>query len=174
MAELLRRADKKETKMIKLMGQVDEATRHLTDLVAAAAAAAAAAKEMKEAGWTGHANIDEAAQQIQQAQTHKLDADAADTPTTALSDQGTGSGSGSGSSTASFASNISDRVQAYITNQLDQLREEIRARGYTTTDDVEELLDGRFVQEDTMYEAIREAVDESMDQVRDRVLDAWL
>lgn len=61
-------------------------------------------------------------------------------------------------STASVSSNISDRVQTYVTAQINQLREEI-TREYATNDGVDLLL-SRYVDDDQMFAAIREAIDD--------------
>ncbi|KAI3390503.1 hypothetical protein diail_9493 [Diaporthe ilicicola] len=155
MAELLRRADKKEVAMNKLLAQVGDEARYLTELVAAAKERELA---LQNRGVIAAAAADNGSQRPPETQTHA-------SPPSALSDA---------VSTASIASDVSDRVQAYIATQLDQLRDELRGRGYMTADDVEDLFSGRYVEEEAMLDAIREVVDEHMSQVRERVLDAWL
>lgn len=74
-------------------------------------------------------------------------------------------------STASVSSNISDRVQTYVTAQIDRLREEI-AREYATSDEVDRLLGG-YEDGDFMFEAICQAVDDAMVGVKARIMEVW-
>ncbi|KAG8168784.1 hypothetical protein KVR01_001533 [Diaporthe batatas] len=78
------------------------------------------------------------------------------------------------SSTASVASNISDRVQTYVSARLRQLRRQVLDQGYVTADQVDDILDeGAYVREEAMMEAIEEAVDRTVDEFRDRILGAF-
>ncbi|POS69197.1 hypothetical protein DHEL01_v212409 [Diaporthe helianthi] len=154
MAELLRRLEKKETALNQLMVQVDESTCRLRELIAVANESEAALGNRVPRAGRGNGGV--ASQQ------------AAETPR-ATSPQH------SPASTVSVASNISDRVQAYVSGRLQELSAEIRDRGYVTSDDVDTVLyEGGYINEDTMAEAIEEAVDGAMDKVRDRILDAFL
>lgn len=160
MAELLRRADEKETALNGLMTDVNEAACHLRALVAVAKESETALEAHVPAADKGRAGPHQLA---------GLQAQVAAATPRAPSTQG------SSSSTASIASNISDRVQAYVNTRLEQLSEEIRDKGYATANDVDDIVyDGGYVKEDAMVEAIEDAVDRAMDQVRDRILDAFL
>ncbi|KAG6358602.1 hypothetical protein INS49_012120 [Diaporthe citri] len=161
MAELLRRADKKENALNQLLTEVAESARHLRELVAVAKESEAALGDrVPEAERQKGGTVSHQAAGLQSLVN-------AATPTAPSPQR-------SPSSTVSVASNISDRVQAYVNARLEELGEEIRNRGYVTADDVDSVLyEGGYVNEDAMAEAIEEAVDSAMDKVRDRILDAF-
>ncbi|CAN8097935.1 unnamed protein product [Discula destructiva] len=91
-------------------------------------------------------------------------------------------GEGASPAESATSSTISLRVQAYLADQLDHLRNEI-ADNYASNDALEEALEqrvadevdgtmSRFVEEYEMFEAIREAIDEAMAGFRDNLIAA--
>lgn len=165
MAELLRRADKKEAALNKLMAETDAATRHLAAMITAAKEREAALDERGDVPHTfGNVHA--------QAPADTLPVE--EWPSEEIKSVGSVSDQGSSSSTISIASNVSERIQAYITTRLNQFNETIQERGYVTADDVTDILhDDRYIQEDAMVEAIEYAVDGVLDRVRDRIFDAF-
>lgn len=165
MAELLRRADKKEAALNKLMAETDAATRHLAAMIAAA-------KE-REAALDERGNVPHTVGNVH-AQVPADNLPAEEWPSEEIQSVGWVSDQGSSSSTISIASNVSERIQAYITTRLNQFNETIQERGYVTADDVTNILhDDGYIQEDAMVEAIEYAVDGVLDRVRDRIFDAF-
>lgn len=131
----------------------------------------AAAAEERETALLGHCAADAGVPSSNlsaEAAPAEAQAHAAASP-----DAATNEGSSPTESTASLASNISDRVQAYVTARIDGLRDEIEARGYITALDAEEQFDLRYVDEETMMEEIGRAIDEHMGRIRDKLFDAW-
>lgn len=168
MAELLRRAGKKEQTFKKAMDDLDTKCARAEEVVARLTALTLDAEEretvLREAG--GSPSVQE--EQVQAAE-----------PRASQISTASASASASPASTTSISSNISDRIQAYLTVQFDQLRHEL-VSDYATnesveqrvSDEVDRVLD-RYVEEHQMFDAIREAIDEAMGELRTRVLQAW-
>lgn len=153
MAELLRRADKREHALQKVMNNLDmkcaraeEVTARLTALIPWV--------EEREAVLRGEGGGLQSAQEPEE------------TPASQIS-TASASPSASPQSVASISSNISDRVQAYITQQFDNLRDEF-ASNYVTHEVMEEFM-SEHVAEYEMLEVIREAIDEAMGDLRERM-----
>lgn len=90
---------------------------------------------------------------------------------------------GSTTSTTSITSAVPDNIQAYISEQMEQLREDIRRR-YVTQEDMEnsmyQAVENQvertlcfYVEECEMQEAIKDAIDTAMAEVREKVLKVW-
>lgn len=173
-AELLRRVKKKENTLRELLGEIDakgarvaEDCGRLTALIA---------KAEKEATlWEAGARKAQLTDVDQEDQLRAKEPSASHVSTASAS-----ASAGPTASVASQGSDVSDRIQAYITTQFGRLRDEI-ASDYDANRSTERLANdechkvlGGFMREDAIFEAIQEPVDEAVEGVRDRMLSAWL
>lgn len=86
-------------------------------------------------------------------------------------------------STTSITSAVPDTIQTYISEQMEQLREDMR-RQYVTQEDMEnsmyQAVENQvertlcfYVEECEMQEAIKDAIDIAMAEIREKVLKVW-
>lgn len=164
MCELLRRVAKKEKSLTDLIDKMDakEAVvdKKITSLTSLLAEVREKEAALREAG--GLQSVEQGRERGPSVQGPGASEEAS---------TASPAPSGGLASTASVSSNISDRVQTYVTAQIDRLREDI-AREYATNDGVDLLL-SRHVDDDQMFEAIREAIDEAMAGLRARMMEVW-
>lgn len=166
--ELLRRADSQEKAFQKVIGDLDakcaRAQEVIAELSELSSGAAKQVDVLHEAG-TSLAPPKKHGEETRNSQRST----ASPSPSVAASP----------GSICSMSSNIPERVQAYITTQLDRLRDEL-AEDYATNESVQQYVGdevdrmlNRYVEEHQVVEMIQEAVDDAMAKVRERILGSW-
>lgn len=208
LAELLQRADAKEKRFTGLMDLLEIKEARVDDMITRLDIALANAQGVvRDAGSMSSPSLMPKEPYKQQAQSsvkggeEEEEEEDVEEEVKASSNATTASASPPPPSiAASVSSHLSDRVQAYVSIQLDQLRDELVDK-YATHDAVDEVRDtlheelaedyvttamveqrvseevdrvlSRYVEEHQMFEAIREATDQAIEEVRSRVLAAW-
>lgn len=166
--ELLRRADSQEKAFQKVIGDLDAKCARAQEVIAELSELSSGA--VKQVNVLQEAGSSLAAPKKQREEARNSQRSTASPSPSVAASPG---------SVSSMSSNIPERVQAYITAQLDRLRDEL-AEDYATNESVEQYVGdevdrmlNRYVEEHQVVEMIQEAVDDAMAKVRERILGSW-